>query len=188
VRWRDLEARQPRLAQLGVERLLEPGVVLIATLRHDGSPRVSAVEPFLLDGELLLSMLWGSQKAHDLQRDQRVLVHSIVTSRSGSLGEYKVRGRAVPHDDASLQRRYSEAVSEKLGWRPVPGRFHLFSVDISDVTFIRYEDATGDQYVTQWPAGQEFVRRGTSPTSVGPPEPISDLLGSIPGPAPARNR
>jgi hypothetical protein len=95
-------------------------------------------------------MLWGSQKARDLQRDQQVLVHSIVTSRSGGVGEYKVRGRAVPHDHASLQRHYAEAVSERLGWRPIPGRFHLFSVDISDVTFIRYEGATG---ISTSPAG-----------------------------------
>jgi hypothetical protein len=68
-------------------------------------------------------MLWGSQKARDLQRDQQVLVHSIVTSRSGGVGEYKVRGRAVPHDHASLQRQYAEAVSEKARLAPYPRSF-----------------------------------------------------------------
>jgi hypothetical protein len=45
-------------------------------------------------------MLWKSQKAADLLRDHRILVHSIVTSREGEPGEVKLRGRAIPIDDA----------------------------------------------------------------------------------------
>ena len=43
-------------------------------------------------------------------------------------------------------------------------------------TFIRYDEPTGDQFVSSWPPPREFVRRGTSATSVGEPEPVSDLL------------
>ena len=89
-----LEDRQPGLARLGRQRLLEPGVVLVATIRGDGTPRVSPVEPFVLDGTLWLSMLWQSRKAADLLRDPRVLVHSVVTSRDGGEGEFKIRGTA----------------------------------------------------------------------------------------------
>ena len=74
--------------------------------------------------------------------------------------------------------RYADAVTDALGWRPVPGRFHLFTVDVTDITVIRYDDATGDQFVARWPDGHEFVRRGTSATSVGEPEPHHDLLRS----------
>jgi hypothetical protein len=35
------------------------------------------------------------------------------------------------------------------------------------VTFIRYDDATGDQHVAMWPPARVLVRRGTSATSVG---------------------
>ena len=55
--WSELERRQPALAALGRRRLLDPGVVLVATIRADGTPRVSPVEPFSLDGALWLSML-----------------------------------------------------------------------------------------------------------------------------------
>ncbi len=176
MRWQDLVDRQPRLADLGVTRLLDPGVVLVATLRRDGSPRLSPVEPLLLDGDLWLSMMWGSWKARDLQRDPRLLVHNIVRSRDGAEGEYKVRGMARAVDDLASHRRYARAVADRLGWEPVPGRFHLFAVDISDVTVIRYDGGTGDQFVASWPPGREFVRRGTTATSVGEPEPTSDLL------------
>lgn len=69
------------------------------------------------------------------------------------------------------------AVSASLGWNPQPGRFHLFAVDISQVTFITYDPGgSGDQHVAMWPPGREFIRRATSPTSVGAPEPISDII------------
>jgi hypothetical protein len=176
MHWHELEQHQPRLAETAHARLVEPGVLLVATVRRDGSPRLSPVEPFLLEGDLMLSMMWQSFKARDLLRDPRVLVHSIVTGRDGSDGELKLRGTVHDERDLDLQQRYAEAVAASLGWRPEPGRFHLFSVDISDVTFIRYDEPTGDQFVTTWPPPREFVRRGTTATSVGEPEPVSDLL------------
>lgn len=176
MRWRQLADEAPRLAELGRQRLAEPGVVLVATIRRDGTPRLSPVEPLLWEGDLWLSMLFGSYKAADLLRDPRLLVHSIVTSRDGGLGEYKVRGRARAEPPGPAHERYAIEVRKRLGWEPTPGRFHLFRVDIDDVTFIRYEDATGDQFVTRWPSGREFVRRGTSATSLGDPEPYRGLL------------
>jgi hypothetical protein len=176
MRWEDIEHSQHRLAEVGRQRLIEPGVVLVATIRRDGTARISPVEPLVLDGDLWLSMLWQSAKARDLLRDPRVLVHSIVTSREGAAGEFKVRGTARAENDQAVQRRYADTVRSTLGWSPQPGRFHLFAVDIDQVAFIRYDTASGDQYVSMWPPGREFVRRGTSATSVGDPEPVADLI------------
>jgi hypothetical protein len=176
MRWSEFAAAEPRLAALGERRLVEPGVVLVGTIRRDGTPRISPVEPLLWEGELWLSMLYGSYKAADLLRDPRVLIHSIVTSRDGTAGEYKVRGRAVQECDHETQIGYAREVREQIGWDPEPGRFHLFRIDIEDVTFIRYDEPTGDQFVTRWPSNREFVRRGASATSLGEAEPYRDLL------------
>jgi hypothetical protein len=177
VKWSELETRQPRLADLGRQRLLDPGVVLVATIRRDGTPRLSPVEPFVMDGDLWLSMLWQSTKAADLLRDPRLLVHGVVANRDGREGEFKVRGQARSEKDGSVQRRYAEAVAQGLGWKPEVGQFHLFAVDIEHVGYLRYDEPTGDQYVTQWPPGREYVRRGTTATSLGPPESRTDVLG-----------
>jgi hypothetical protein len=176
MRWSELEQDQRSLAGLGRKLLIEPGVVLVGTIRRDGAPRISPVEPFVMDGELMLSMMWGSKKAADLLRDPRILVHSIVVGREGGQGEFKVRGSARLDEDLARQRRYALAVSQSLGWNPQPGRFHLFVIGIDDVTFIRYDEPTGDQYVAMWPPAREFVRRATSATSVGDPEPIHEVL------------
>jgi hypothetical protein len=57
VRWGELEDAEPKLAALGAERLISPGVVLVGTIRRDGTPRISPVEPLLWEGDLWLSML-----------------------------------------------------------------------------------------------------------------------------------
>jgi Pyridoxamine 5'-phosphate oxidase len=176
VRWSQFEHEARRLAGLGRELLGAPGVVLVVTIRADGSPRLSPVEPLFWNGDLWLSMGWRTRKAADLGRDPRILVHSIVTSRDGTGGEYKLRGTAIAEPDWQVHERYAAMVEAQLGWKPEPGRFHLFRVDVADVTFIRWNDATNDQYVTRWPEGSEFVRRGTSATSLGEPEPIHDLF------------
>jgi hypothetical protein len=121
-------------------------------------------------------MGWESRKAKDLLRDPRILVHSVVTNPSGAEGEYKLRGRAVAAEDFGIQTEFSREVTARLGWTPEVGRFHHFRVDVEDVTFIHWDEATNDQFITRWPEGVEFVRRGTSATSQGPPEPISGFL------------
>jgi hypothetical protein len=174
VRWSDLEEDAPEFADTVRGRLVDPGVLLVATIRADRSPRLSPVEPLILDGDLWLSMMWRSRKTADLARDNRVLVHSIVTTREGTEGEVKLRGRAVPIDDLDIRSRYADAVAV-LGWKPEEPRFHLFRIEIEDVTLVRYAQS-GDQYVARWPAREEFLRRETSATSVGPPEPVTDVF------------
>jgi len=176
MHWSDIGSTQPRLGRLAQERLIDPGVVLVVTIRHDGTPRLSPVEPYVMDGELWLSMMLQSTKAQDLLRDPRILVHSVITSRDGAEGELKIRGTARAENDPAVQLRYADAVAARLGWDPQPGRFHLFAVDIGQATFIAYDPGSGDQHVAMWPPGQEFIRRGTSATSVGDPEPVSDII------------
>jgi hypothetical protein len=121
-------------------------------------------------------MLLDSLKARDLLRDPRVLVHNVVTSREGTVdGESMLRGRAVPDDDPRVNDEIAAAIAEELPWQPEVGKFNLFRIDIEHVASIRWGDRN-DQYLTRWPPGHEQVRRGTSATSVGDPEPWSELL------------
>lgn len=63
MRWHDPVTDAPRLAGVGEARLLGPGAGLVGTVRSEGSPRISPVEPLLWEGDLWLSMLWRSTKA-----------------------------------------------------------------------------------------------------------------------------
>src|SRR5215472_8975 len=176
MKWSAIAASQPALGAVARDRLIRPGVLLVGTVRRDGSPRISGAEPLVMDGDLWLSMMRGSAKARDLARDRRVLLHSIVTGPEPA-AEVKVRGTVRADDDHDVQRRYAAAVSAGIGWRPIVGEFTLFVVDVEDVTYIGYDPDTSGQHVARWPVGQEYVRPSVTPTSLGPRQPVRRLLG-----------
>ena len=138
--WHEFAASAPSLAALGEERFERWGLSLLATLRKDGWPRVSPVEPLICDGRLYLGMMWRSRKALDLRRDARCSVHSVVSDRNGGEGEFKLYGRAVEIGDLAERRRYSEALYAKIGFMPEEPEYHLFSIDIESAAFAVIED------------------------------------------------
>ena len=130
-----LAERDPELAALGLERFEQTGLALVGTLRKNGWPRISPVEPVIAEGHLYLGMMWQSVKALDLLRDPRCTVHSTVSDRLGTEGEFKVYGRAVDVTDLTERARFAEALFEKIGWRPEEPDYHLFSVDIESAAW-----------------------------------------------------
>jgi general stress protein 26 len=175
MRWSEFAACQPALAAVAHDQLIGPGVVLIGTTRRDDSARISGVEPLVIDGELWLSVMPASAKARDLDRDPRILVHSVVTSPSPQ-AEIMMRGTVRAETSREVQQRYAAAVEAGLGWRPVSGEFILLAVDISDVTYIGHDAGTNAQHLARWPAGEEYLRPVLTPTSLGPREPVGRLL------------
>src|SRR5918912_4316677 len=103
MRWEEFAAACPELAALGKERLRTRELCLVGTLRRNGYPRISPVEPEFVDDELMLGMMWRSPKALDVLRDPRLVVHSVVADRMGTDGDFKLYGRAV--DVADTNRR-----------------------------------------------------------------------------------
>ncbi len=175
MRWSEFSAQQRALAAVAHDQLVKPGVLLVGTTRRDGSARISGAEPLILDGELWLSMMPTSTKARDLNRDPRVLLHSIVTGPAPH-AEIMMRGTVRLETGPGVQRRYAAAVAARLGWQPIPGEFTLFAVDMSDVTYIGHDAGSNAQHVARWPAGGEYLRPCLTPTSLGPPEPVQRLL------------
>lgn len=149
--WKEFKNEDPELAELGEERFERYGVVLVGTLRKDGFPRISPVEPLITDGHLYLGMIWQALKALDLLRDSRCTVHSSISRRDGTEGEFKLYGRAVDIQNLEMRRRYSDALYEKIGWKPQEPDYHLFSIDIGSAGFISVQD--GEQVVKLWKSG-----------------------------------
>ncbi|HEV2061282.1 MAG TPA: pyridoxamine 5'-phosphate oxidase family protein, partial [Solirubrobacteraceae bacterium] len=74
--WRQLEAEAPELAERAKAFLEAHKHKTLATLRKDGSPRISGTEADLVEGELMWGSMWRSMKALDLRRDPRFALHS----------------------------------------------------------------------------------------------------------------
>ncbi|WP_410673822.1 pyridoxamine 5'-phosphate oxidase family protein [Amycolatopsis sp. cmx-4-68] len=99
--WREFEAAEPEFA--GRVRALFDAHKhkTIATLRADGSPRISGIETSFDDGELTFGSMPNARKGADLQRDPRFALHSATVDpvegeEAKWPGEAKIAGRAVP--------------------------------------------------------------------------------------------
>src|SRR3954447_25289413 len=92
--WSDFEAEAPALAATVRERLEAHTHLTIATLRRDGSPRISGTEVTFAGGELYIGSMWRALKALDLRRDPRFALHSGSSDPPAWSGDAKVAGVA----------------------------------------------------------------------------------------------
>lgn len=159
MRWRDLDESAPEIVRLGRDRLERSGVALLGTLRKDGSPRISPVEPCLCEGDLLFGVMAWSLKASDLLRDSRCALHSAVADPDSGEGELKLYGRAIEADDRTRNRCHE-------GWwiqRPAELAV-VFVLDIRHASFISWDTAGAEMKVRMWsPKGGYSERRRSYP-------------------------
>ena len=146
-RWADFETAAPQLAAQCRELIERFRFVLVGTIRHDGTPRISPVEAHIVQGHLMLVMISGTLTARDLLRDPRILLNSPITHPDDPNSEFKLRGRAVDIQDQVLREATAGAIKAASGWRPPEG-WHFFSIDIEDAAFIAWEG--GVMQLTRW--------------------------------------
>jgi hypothetical protein len=146
MRWDEFAAAAPELAALGEERLRGRELCLVGTLRRSGYPRISPVEPEFVDGELMLGMMWRSFKALDLLRDPRLVVHSVVSDRMGTEGDFKLYGRAIDVAEPERRAAYAAALKARIDWEPT-GDYHLFAVDVESAGFVIFG---GERFGLAW--------------------------------------
>jgi hypothetical protein len=138
MNWQTFAAQAPELAALGRARMDAAQVVLLGTLRKDGSPRITPIEYFFFEGQLTIGGMWQSKKMTDLLRDPRCTIHSAVTSKEGVEGDFKLAGRAIAQEPGAFRDRYLAAYREATGWAPSEP-FHLFSIDVHEAAFLIFE-------------------------------------------------
>ena len=155
--WDDLERGAPEIARLGMARLATARVAMLGTLRADGSPRISPVEPYARRGHLLVGAMAWSQKARDLLRDPRYVLHSVVSGPDFGEGELKLHGCA---DQAA--RGLREAVADAWWFDQPPARAVVFSLRIATALFVEWDLEHGLMTVRRWTPqhGYQTTTRG----------------------------
>ena len=144
--WNALESGAPEIARLGRERLEQAGIALLGSLRRDGSPRISPVEPSFAEGQLLFGAMSWSGKARDLLRDPRCVLHSAVSDPDGAEGELKLYGRAVEIEDAAIREAPGNA-----WWVGRPRReARVFSLEIERAVFVSWDAGRGVMKTLRW--------------------------------------
>lgn len=103
---------------------------MLGTIRRDGSPRISPVEPCIRNGGLLVGAMTWSAKAADLRRDPRYALHSAVTNPDSGEGELKLHGRGVAAGPAL------SAQAAQAWWAPLPpDQAIVFALAITQALF-----------------------------------------------------
>lgn len=153
--WHDLERGAPEIARLGAARLNASRVAMLGTLRRDGSPRISPIEPCLTAGRLLVGAMTRSAKAADLRRDPRYVLQSIVTSPDSGEGELKLHGLAA---GAGPGLRGQAAGA---WWSAYPAaKAAVFALGIAEALFVAWDLERGEMTVHRW-SPRDGYRRAT---------------------------
>jgi hypothetical protein len=132
ARWSEIEADAPEFATRVRVLFQARKHKTMATVRADGSPRISGIETQIGDDVTFGSMA-GSRKLVDLERDPRMALHSPSVDPPEDdpgawVGEAKISGRAVRTEDG-FRVDISEVALTYLGGGLVieswhPGRGH----------------------------------------------------------------
>jgi hypothetical protein len=145
--WQDVERAVPDLAAT-VRRRFGLGVnKTIATLRRDGSPRISATELEFEDGEVTLGMMGGSLKLLDVRRDPRVAIHSPTIDAPADDPEWP--------GDAKLAGTLLELPRTDDRF-PDAGFFRL---DVAEVVLTSVDEPAGLLVIESWHPGRGYERR-----------------------------
>jgi hypothetical protein len=141
--WKTIEQAEPEFAGR-VRRLFDGGRhKTMATLRADGSPRISGIECEFTDGDLCFGSMTGARKGADLRRDSRFALHGpTVHPEEGKEnewpGEAKIAGRAIPAGPVTTDGASEQPDGE------------MFIADITEVVITQLNNEATRLVVESW--------------------------------------
>ncbi|TQF69305.1 pyridoxamine 5'-phosphate oxidase family protein [Rhodococcus spelaei] len=147
--WQQFTDEAPTLAAAVEARLTAHKHHVLATLRADGSPRVSGTEVEIYEGVLLLGSMPGARKVLDLQRDPRFALHSNPGHHTMDGGDAKLAGRArqLAGDElAPVIAHYPEEVRDA----------EVFELDLAEVALTTVSE--DKLHVDLWRPGRAVER------------------------------
>lgn len=138
--WKSFASQAPELAQKVKGRFAAHGLGTLATIRRDGSPRLSGVEPMIALDELWVGMMRDSVKSRDVRRDPRMALHSAGIDKDVTEGDAKVSGVAELVTEPDVIRAFATEFSRQRDEKsPEPMELppmDLYRIDITEATYL----------------------------------------------------
>lgn len=160
--FKDIETSAPEFAEALRAFLDAHTHKTIATLRKDGSPRISGIEAFFHEGDLWFGSMPGARKAADLQRDPRFALHSGSDDPPAWKGDGKLSGLAEEITDVERKTAVLAAHGGGEGGEsPDPATSHIFRADIREASTVRLSKSGDELVIDSWTPerGLRSVRR-----------------------------
>jgi hypothetical protein len=161
VDWNVFVEEAPHIAEVFVRRHGATGnLCMLATLRSDGYPRISPMEPRIFDGQLVIGGMPGTTKFRDLDRDPRFSLHTATVDTHVGDGDAKLVGDVRDLRDKAFHERFAEQLFEDTGMDFRGQDFDPFYVaDLNGASTV--EIAEGVLVITIWKPreGERVVRK-----------------------------
>jgi hypothetical protein len=153
VEWEQFAREAPRIAEVFLRRhAATKNLCLLATLRTDGSPRISPMEPGIFEGRLVLVGMPNTSKFRDLERDPRFELHTATVDPDVGDGDAKIWGEARNIQDAELHARFAQHLFDESGMDLREQTFDPFFVgDLAGASAVEFRD--GQLTITTWRPG-----------------------------------
>ncbi|OBK16673.1 pyridoxamine 5'-phosphate oxidase family protein [Mycobacterium asiaticum] len=153
ITWAEFAAGAPAIATIFSNRHRAAGnLCMLATLRSDGFPRISPMEPRIFEDQLWITGMPDTSKYRDLQRDPRLCLHTATVDTAVTEGDAKLWGLSYVVPYGELHRRFAAALFEDVGIDLRELEFDLIGVDITGASAVQVHDGHLD--ITIWKPGQ----------------------------------
>lgn len=151
--WKEVTEQAPELAARLRSDFEAHKHKTLATLRRDGSPRISGTETVFAGDHLWIGSMWKAVKALDLRRDPRFALHGASAS-DGWQGDVKIAGLAEEVTDPAAL----EEVLGALGSKSPPGPSHMFRLDVRELVDTRVGEPPDHLVIESWHEGRGLSR------------------------------
>lgn len=152
--WREFTEGAPRIAAIFSRRHAATGnLCLLATLRSDGYPRISPIEPRVFEDQMWIVGMPDTTKFRDLGRDPRFSLHTATIDTAVTDGDAKVWGVVADVQDQALHQRFAMALFVDTGLDLRGQEFgRFYAADLTGASAV--EVAGGHMDITVWKPGQ----------------------------------
>jgi hypothetical protein len=126
---------------------------MLGTLRSDGFPRISPVEPMIFENMLVIVGMPNTTKFNDLARDPRFCLHTATVDTRVGDGDAKLFGTVTDLPDRDVHARFAQNLFEESSLEIRGQEFdHFFVADLTSASTVIVVDDHLD--ITIWKPGQ----------------------------------
>lgn len=152
--WSEFNQQAPAISEIFARRHAAAGnLCMLATLRADGFPRISPMEPRVFEGQLWLVGMPDTTKFRDLHRDSRFSLHTATVDPQVADGDAKLWGTVHDVRDPALHQRFAQELYEEIGLDLRGQEFdHFYAVDVLGASSVEVD--TDHLNITTWKAGE----------------------------------
>lgn len=151
--WKEFTEQAPRTSGVFARRHAATGnLCLMATLRSDGYPRISPIEPRIFEDQLWIIGMPNTTKFRDLGRDPRFCLHTATVDAHVSEGDAKLWGVVEDVRDEALHQRFAAMLFEEIGLDLRGQKFdHFYAADLTGASTVEMD---GGLAITIWKPGE----------------------------------